>query len=476
MLLAHELPQVAVPDQFLPYDLDSARMNIEKAAYHGFAKAQVKMGAAYELCQLGCDFNPALSLHYNALAARQGEPDAEMAISKWFLCGHEDLFEKNDEMAFNYARRAAQDGVGTAEFALGYFYEIGIYVNVDIKEARAWYAKAAANGNKDASGRIDSISRSKTLSRKDHENVAISRIKSQRVPQARGSQRYAAVSQNMAIPEQATLEMPDPSKMSISDRPPRSASAAPYPDGPAPGYGSPDPNMRSSSAFGVNPRLQAQAANHGQRMPSGGYPPPHGPGPQQGGSHPGSPQPGGQKLDVGFSAPHDPTGADRRQRLQRRDVHGGHGGHGGGQGLPPDPRTGRMPSAQPNSPPGSRPPRTDSRPQPSPAGGSPNQPAKQNPPNSAGLPGKGPKTFEEMGVPQSKEHGDCVSCQFIRILRCKAHLADSYWFFSRLLCNRYASGYRSRLFYDSLLFKTEPAAWCLSFRQIFHFFLLNSGT
>lgn len=30
------------------------------------------MGTAYELCQLGCDFNPALSLHYNALAARQG--------------------------------------------------------------------------------------------------------------------------------------------------------------------------------------------------------------------------------------------------------------------------------------------------------------------------------------------------------------------------------------------------------------------
>lgn len=30
------------------------------------------MGTAYELCQLGCEFNPALSLHYNALAAKQG--------------------------------------------------------------------------------------------------------------------------------------------------------------------------------------------------------------------------------------------------------------------------------------------------------------------------------------------------------------------------------------------------------------------
>src|SRR5436190_14798048 len=130
MLLARELPQVAVPESYLPLDLNSARINIEKAAYHGFAKAQAKMGAAYELCQLGCDFNPALSLHYNALAARQGEPDAEMAVSKWFLCGHEGVFEKNDEMTFTYAQRAAQSGLATAEFALGYFYEIGIYVPV----------------------------------------------------------------------------------------------------------------------------------------------------------------------------------------------------------------------------------------------------------------------------------------------------------------------------------------------------------
>jgi len=102
MLLARELPQVSVPEAFLPLDLNISRVNIEKAAYHGFAKAQVKMGASYELCQLGCDFNPALSLHYNALAARQGEPEAEMAISKWFLCGHEGVFEKNDELAFTY--------------------------------------------------------------------------------------------------------------------------------------------------------------------------------------------------------------------------------------------------------------------------------------------------------------------------------------------------------------------------------------
>lgn len=84
MLQAHDLPQVILPEQYLSLDITGARFNIEKAAYLGFAKAQTKMGAAYELCQLGCDFNPALSLHYNALAAKQGEPEADMAISKWF--------------------------------------------------------------------------------------------------------------------------------------------------------------------------------------------------------------------------------------------------------------------------------------------------------------------------------------------------------------------------------------------------------
>ncbi|KAL1958448.1 hypothetical protein VTO42DRAFT_4312 [Malbranchea cinnamomea] len=421
MLLARELPQVAVPDDFLPYDLNEARINIEKAAYLGFAKAQVKMGAAYELCQLGCDFNPALSLHYNHLAARQGEPDAEMALSKWFLCGHEGVFEKNEELAFIYARRAAQNGLATAEFALGYFYEIGIHVPVDIKEARAWYAKAAANGNKDASGRIDSISRSKTLSRKDHEKVAISRIKSQ---YGRNSQRYSEIRQDTAPPQQATLEMPDPSTMTISggvggdQTGRRPVTGAPYPDGPSPGYGrmGPDQSMRSSSAFAVNPNLRTPSSGPptpgGRAVSAGGYPhgpQGYGPPPPQGGH----PYGNGQQpmVDIGFSAPHDPN-ADRRRRPPRPD--GQYAGRGG-----PDPRGGRMPPGphHPGAGPSPRPPRSDSRPQqqqhpPGPGGspGRPGQPQQQQKPTTPAnpAPSKGPKTFEEMGVPIHKSESDCV--------------------------------------------------------------------
>jgi hypothetical protein len=426
MLLARELPQVTVPDQYLPIDLNSARVNIEKAAYHGFAKAQVKMGAAYELCQMGCDFNPALSLHYNALAARQGEAEAEMAISKWFLCGHEGLFEKNDEIAFTYAQRAAQSGLPTAEFALGYFYEVGIHVPVDIKEARSWYAKAAASGNKDAAGRIDSISRSKTLSRKDHEQVAIARIKSQYGSAGRPRPSYGR--EQAMTPPQETLEMPDPSRMRISDEGPR---ASPYPsDGPGYGrgaYGGP-PEMRPSSAFGINPNIRS-SSNYGpggpaSRVPSGG------PSPmayRQGGSATNSPnmqaRPGDPsavpRLDIGYSAPLDP---DRRRRLQRPDNQGM--GRPPQQDLgyaaPPDRLSGRTPELGRPSP-GGYPPRNQSMPPPTrppaatsprPSGPPSNAPSKASTPGAkpagSGLPGKGPKTFEEMGVPQGKHDNDCV--------------------------------------------------------------------
>jgi TPR repeat protein len=157
MLIARGLPDIDVPEFLLPPNDGSAKMYIEKAAYLGFAKAQLKMGQAYELCQLGCDFNPIHSLHYYRLAAEQGTPEAELGISRWFLVGYEGDFEKNEELTFTYAQRAAHAKLATAEFAMGYYYEIGIYVEKDIKLARQWYEKAAEQGNKDATDRLASL-------------------------------------------------------------------------------------------------------------------------------------------------------------------------------------------------------------------------------------------------------------------------------------------------------------------------------
>ena len=292
MLLARELDRVTVPEQFLPYDLNDAKLFIEKAAYLGFAKAQLKMAQAYELCQLGCEFEPALSLHYNALAARQGEAEADMAISKWFLCGYEGIFEKNEELAFTYAKRAAQTKMPTAEFAMGYFYEIGMYVPVDLHESERWYAMAAEHGNKDALGRIDSIKKNKALNKADHEQIAISRIKSQYGSQRGGRpDRFKQKPAPMpSMAEDNRIDMPDPRNsysaasgqlrpQSNGPLPARPKSTAPYPEDDMSLLGqgqAPYPNQglrpnslagptadRPSSAFGIRPLSHAATETYG---------------------------------------------------------------------------------------------------------------------------------------------------------------------------------------------------------------------
>ncbi|KAH7369669.1 hypothetical protein BKA65DRAFT_486737 [Rhexocercosporidium sp. MPI-PUGE-AT-0058] len=289
MLLARELPNIMVPEQFLEFDLNDAKMFIEKAAYLGFAKAQLKMAQAYELCQLGCEFEPALSMHYNALAARQGEAEAEMAISKWFLCGYEGIFDKNEELAFTYAKRAAQAKLPTAEFAMGYFYEIGMYVQCDLRESEMWYTKASEHGNKDALGRIDSIKKNGALTKKDHEQVAISRIKSQYGSQ-RGARpdRFKQKPAPMPAMHEERVDMPEPrnSYSSVAPLrtiknvpPPRPVSAAPYPEddmahmgryshapnqGLRPTSSGGPPADRPSSAFGIRPVAHANTESFGQ--------------------------------------------------------------------------------------------------------------------------------------------------------------------------------------------------------------------
>ena len=492
MLQARELPQVNIPDRFLVRDINMARINIERAAFLGFAKAQVKMGSAYELCELGCNFNPALSLHYNNLAARQGEPEAEMAISKWFLAGHEGVFDKDEEMAFAYAQRAAQDGLPTAQFAMGYFHEIGIFVPVNLHVARDWYTKAAASGNTDAAGRIDSLSRSKTLSRKDHEKIAVSKIKNSRLQSPTES-----VPALPAMP--GMLDMPDPARLSLTSptfsgsdqyRQQGRQSVAPYPanggfNRPRPGMASipsnmSSPEIRPGSAFGINPNLRpssavsiagtrpeqqsrpalqdqgrpfsnydGMAAGYGRvgRMASApsqeGYP---GPGRGTPSRHDfiDSAQPP-SKVDIGFLAPLDSSGADRKTRLHKPN------GQITGKPLPNVKMNGppNMPQQRkPNSPqspvmghsqqfpgtdsvpqeplpPQSRP--SSAIPSRNPLAGNPKpSPSPVKPAAATRPPGKGPKTFEEMGVPAGKGKDDCVSIAGLTMEGCLTDRNSGY--------------------------------------------------
>ena len=506
MLQARELAQMNLPEECLPLNITGARFNIEKAAYLGFAKAQSKMGLAYELCQLGCEFDPALSLHYSALAARQGEPEAEMGVSKWFLCGYEGIFEKNEELAFMYAQRAAQSGLATAEFAMGYFYEIGLHVPMNLKESRSWYEKAADHGNKDAAGRLDGISRSKTLSKKDHQNIAVAKIQSQ-YGSHRGRRPERFKNPAMAMPTIADgpIDMPEPNLprtrpganppyayRTANNPAPRPSSAAQYPidngqgrhpSRPANGSNNANPNLplnlnpRPAStaasddvSFGDNnyrgsayPTFQSaqpsvagehSGAGRGRVGPvyggpvskrppqdplqsSSGYTSPRLPGsPQLNTSRPPSAQP--PPIDIGFSAPPDPSGADRKWRQQRIEMANmpppRQSSYDVSAGRPQD-RLSGLPHSQ-TMPAFNRPNSAQVRPNSSgrqgvsrqdmpsrvdgpahlpnipPKARNPDQPAATPPPSGPGPrpPGKGPKTFQEMGVPATKQEGDCVRC------------------------------------------------------------------
>jgi TPR repeat protein len=397
MMLARQLPQVDIPEGHLQYDERLAKDNIAKAAFMRFAKAQVKMGSLYELGALGCEFNPALSIHYNALASKQGEAEADMALSKWFLVGSEGLFPKNEELAYHYAQRAAAAGSPTAEFGLGYFNEIGMYVPINLEKAMEWYQKAAQHGNEDAKSRIQALSNKQVLSKKDHENVAVSRIKSQRgsmiaarperlqqhpaMPPPRGSSMTPYPPDNNQTPMGPPSTRPGSvAPYPINDAPPTSAYSSPRISGnaqsppPVPSaYGNGRPDMRPSSAFQLSPDLRAQQSN--QPLPplnnNRPYSNPGGPGYGRGGNAP--------------QAPYQQGSYDPRTRPQ------GNGrivsspanfsqNYNNGAPLPPIPDQGGYPNNSYNNHPGGRvdvgynAPYDDRRPSPNtPSGRPPNQ-------------------------------------------------------------------------------------------------------
>lgn len=121
------------------------RKHLERAAYLGFSPAQYKLGHAYEFAQPPFPFDPLLSVQYYSLASQQGEVEADMALSKWFLCGsgseegEEGGFDKDEALAFTFAEKAARKGLPSAEFAMGYYTEVGVGCAKDLQTAIQWY-------------------------------------------------------------------------------------------------------------------------------------------------------------------------------------------------------------------------------------------------------------------------------------------------------------------------------------------------
>ncbi|WVR04992.1 hypothetical protein IAU60_002004 [Kwoniella sp. DSM 27419] len=152
------LPPTSAPNEALWTQWTLARDAIERAAYLCYPPAQYKAGHLYEHAALGCPYDPLVSVNWYTYASKNGETEADMALSKWFLCGAEGNVPKNENLARTFADKAARKGHPNGCFALGYYYELGVGGRRDLDQARKWYQKAANLGNADAPARLAALS------------------------------------------------------------------------------------------------------------------------------------------------------------------------------------------------------------------------------------------------------------------------------------------------------------------------------
>ena len=127
---------------------------LTQSAELGHAEANLRMGEVYEHGLLGCPRDPALSIHFYTAAAQAEIPEAMMALCAWYMVGAEPVLAKNEAEAYEWARKAATLSFAKAEYAIGYFTEMGIGCRRDPLEANTWYSRAAEQGDDRAKSRL----------------------------------------------------------------------------------------------------------------------------------------------------------------------------------------------------------------------------------------------------------------------------------------------------------------------------------
>ncbi|KAJ4263979.1 hypothetical protein NW762_006017 [Fusarium torreyae] len=130
-----------------------------QAADLGYKFSQYRLGCAFEYGLLGCPIDPRQSIQWYSKAATQEEHQAELALSGWYLTGSEGVLGQSDTEAYLWARKAAIAGLAKAEYAMGYFTEVGIGVPPNLEDAKRWYWRAAAQDFPKARERLEDLKR-----------------------------------------------------------------------------------------------------------------------------------------------------------------------------------------------------------------------------------------------------------------------------------------------------------------------------
>ncbi|PTB70544.1 HCP-like protein [Trichoderma citrinoviride] len=178
----HELGllyESAQPNDVIIRDEQYALSLFQQAAEIGYKFSQFRLGCAYEYGLLGCPIDPRLSIVWYSRAAQQEEHQSELALSGWYLTGSEGVLGQSDTEAYLWARKAAVAGLAKAEYAMGYFTEVGIGVPANLEDAKRWYWRAAAQDFPKARERLEDLKRSGKEKARPRERISRSRIEKQ---------------------------------------------------------------------------------------------------------------------------------------------------------------------------------------------------------------------------------------------------------------------------------------------------------
>ncbi|KAL8808517.1 MAG: hypothetical protein Q9182_000068 [Xanthomendoza sp. 2 TL-2023] len=136
-----------------------AKQLFMEAANLGYKFSQFRLGCAFEYGLLGCIIDPRQSIAWYSKAAVQDEHQSELALSGWYLTGSEGVLQQSDTEAYLWARKAAQAGLAKAEYAMGYFTEVGIGAPANIEDAKRWYWRSASQNFPKARERLEELRR-----------------------------------------------------------------------------------------------------------------------------------------------------------------------------------------------------------------------------------------------------------------------------------------------------------------------------
>lgn len=146
----HELGllyESAGPNDVILRDSAYAFRLFKQAADLGYKFSQFRLGCCFEYGLLGCPIDPRMSIMWYSKSAEQGEHQSELALSGWYLTGSDNVLGQNDTEAYLWARKAAMAGLAKAEYAMGYFTEMGIGIPANMEDAKRWYWRAAGRSD-----------------------------------------------------------------------------------------------------------------------------------------------------------------------------------------------------------------------------------------------------------------------------------------------------------------------------------------